>query len=677
MSEQPSEPPSEQHPPAVPAATEPAQVTSAPPAPAPETAAPTATTAPPTTFAAPPAPVPASTGMTDAAPNPVAAPAPAPAPVPQPSPAAAPATPATTATPGTPNPAPSMPSAAPSGFPASVPVSNPPLQATAPPPQIPPYHAAPDVSSNNIPQQAQTPMGSSMPPTMPPMSMGQYTPAYSPSVSQMSVGSQMSYQLQSTPRSKQQQPHREIKRRTKTGCLTCRKRRIKCDEARPICRNCIKSKRDCLGYDPVFRQQSNPSGAPPASTAQPSLVVNPQNPRQSQDPQTPSYPSAPPGYVPASAQPFAPSVQSDSSAPSPKPATPNTQARSTAEPSAEASETMSAMASVQDTLDGTLSLPAGTPSTTTTPAMPSGQVEKIEKTEKVKIQDLFALRGIPPPPHYPIAPIPQVRLNTIQAVYHQYYAPAIDKFLETRWFREQGLSLLLTNAQLMAQYSALLDLFDDPKIKLEPPVMWRAESCEALVVWETMCIIRTARQMVLNGNPSPPNPDQELMTAANRFDVLEALITDDHLRENPLRDDLARALPVNEKSLDDQLRLRSLNFWNSIGHFLTLYDNEASSAVEIDETLARARDVLDEMENRDVIYSFAIGRHLGQRLTDYQQNKPPEGTSEDERDPYTKLYVAQRFIQQQSSNGTNQIVQRLCGMVCRLWELKGLLSRES
>src|SRR5690606_1922172 len=96
-----------------------------------------------------------------------------------------------------------------------------------PPPQIPPYHAAPDVSSNNIPQQAQTPMGSSMPPTMPPMSMGQYTPAYSPSVSQMSVGSQMSYQLQSTPRSKQQQPHREIKRRTRTGCLTCRKRRIK------------------------------------------------------------------------------------------------------------------------------------------------------------------------------------------------------------------------------------------------------------------------------------------------------------------------------------------------------------------------------------------------------------------------------------------------------------------
>lgn len=38
---------------------------------------------------------------------------------------------------------------------------------------------------------------------------------------------------------------RPIKRRTKEGCLTCRKRRIKCDELRPGCRNCHKSKRDC------------------------------------------------------------------------------------------------------------------------------------------------------------------------------------------------------------------------------------------------------------------------------------------------------------------------------------------------------------------------------------------------------------------------------------------------
>ena len=41
----------------------------------------------------------------------------------------------------------------------------------------------------------------------------------------------------------------KMRKRTKTGCLTCRKRRIKCGEERPICGNCIKSKRQCEGYN--------------------------------------------------------------------------------------------------------------------------------------------------------------------------------------------------------------------------------------------------------------------------------------------------------------------------------------------------------------------------------------------------------------------------------------------
>jgi Fungal Zn(2)-Cys(6) binuclear cluster domain len=39
-----------------------------------------------------------------------------------------------------------------------------------------------------------------------------------------------------------------LRKRTKTGCLTCRKRRVKCGEERPTCGNCIKSKRHCEGY---------------------------------------------------------------------------------------------------------------------------------------------------------------------------------------------------------------------------------------------------------------------------------------------------------------------------------------------------------------------------------------------------------------------------------------------
>lgn len=47
---------------------------------------------------------------------------------------------------------------------------------------------------------------------------------------------------------KQKMHKRQVRKRTKTGCMTCRKRRIKCDGAKPSCFNCAKSKRDCMGY---------------------------------------------------------------------------------------------------------------------------------------------------------------------------------------------------------------------------------------------------------------------------------------------------------------------------------------------------------------------------------------------------------------------------------------------
>lgn len=41
---------------------------------------------------------------------------------------------------------------------------------------------------------------------------------------------------------------------------------MQCDETHPTCNNCRKSKRECLGYDPIFRQQP---GTPTSSSVQP------------------------------------------------------------------------------------------------------------------------------------------------------------------------------------------------------------------------------------------------------------------------------------------------------------------------------------------------------------------------------------------------------------------------
>lgn len=39
------------------------------------------------------------------------------------------------------------------------------------------------------------------------------------------------------------------KRRARTGCLTCRARRVKCDEQLPFCRRCVTANIECAGYE--------------------------------------------------------------------------------------------------------------------------------------------------------------------------------------------------------------------------------------------------------------------------------------------------------------------------------------------------------------------------------------------------------------------------------------------
>ncbi|RKL28997.1 hypothetical protein BFJ72_g12221 [Fusarium proliferatum] len=65
--------------------------------------------------------------------------------------------------------------------------------------------------------------------------------------------------------------------KVKTGCATCRIRKIKCDEAKPFCDKCVKTGRKCDGYESVFRPfpskqdaaasgHNHAEGNPPLST---------------------------------------------------------------------------------------------------------------------------------------------------------------------------------------------------------------------------------------------------------------------------------------------------------------------------------------------------------------------------------------------------------------------------
>ncbi|EME49933.1 hypothetical protein DOTSEDRAFT_68677 [Dothistroma septosporum NZE10] len=48
--------------------------------------------------------------------------------------------------------------------------------------------------------------------------------------------------------------------RSRSGCLTCRQRKLKCTEERPTCAQCVKANRECMPSSGItFRHQQNPS----------------------------------------------------------------------------------------------------------------------------------------------------------------------------------------------------------------------------------------------------------------------------------------------------------------------------------------------------------------------------------------------------------------------------------
>ena len=229
------------------------------------------------------------------------------------------------------------------------------------------------------------------------------------------------------------------------------------------------------------------------------------------------------------------------------------------------------------------------------------------------------------------------------------------------------MSHLLHDKRLCEQYATLISRFSfNPSAPPDFHATALTQSLEASVVWSTMALCRQVA-----ANPHPTNGQVNFLEAndgvhdaAKRLEIFEHLVSNQYLDSEPLPQ------PENTRNgtmLDDQLKYREREFWRLIGKFLTLRDDEASSAKEIDDALSSCRSLLDSRENRDVIYSIAIVRHVGQRIAEFPDHME-QPASNDEQDAKTKLYVAKKFIEAEATGkGTNQVIQRLCGMAVRSW----------
>ena len=289
--------------------------------------------------------------------------------------------------------------------------------------------------------------------------------------------------------------------------------------------------------------------------------------------------------------------------------------------------------------------------------------------KRTKIDDLLALGGVHPPLPTPPTSISPAKYDEIKNIYTKMYASSIDKFLETGWFQLKGLNHLLHDGRLCEQFSALIDRFSiTPQNDQDYRVTAMTQSLEAAVIWAIMGLCRRVAS-----TPNPTNGQVNYLEirdgvhdAVKRLDIFENLVTGQYLDTDPPKTENTR----NGTVFDDQLKFREREFWRLMEKFLTIRDDEASSAKEIDDTLQSCRNLLDSRENRDVIYSIAIARHIGQRVAEFPDNlQQPE--SNDEKDARAKLFVAKRFIEDEANGkATNQVMQRLCGMAMRSWTVR-------
>lgn len=282
------------------------------------------------------------------------------------------------------------------------------------------------------------------------------------------------------------------------------------------------------------------------------------------------------------------------------------------------------------------------------------------------IDELFDLNDIPP--QLPVRNVPDLLSpdvnKDLEAFYNYQFAHALDKLFETTWYSTQGFATLSADHKL---YEFAVQCMDEMRAKPvsygQTAPMPAQASLEARLVWSLAIMPRTHQYSTSSGSTDPLT--LELLP---RLDAVENLLTGRYL-------DVSRAPPpasaIIDGSPEQNLKSNQQNFWFHLGKFTSLRDDQGDiqTLENVSRELANMRMILNVLENRDVLYSIAVARHIGGRMPDWTPQTPYLPTTNDPNDDTNKLHIALGFVQTEDQRGTNQVIQRICSMSLRAWSL--------
>lgn len=254
----------------------------------------------------------------------------------------------------------------------------------------------------------------------------------------------------------------------------------------------------------------------------------------------------------------------------------------------------------------------------------------------------------------------------LEDFYNFKYAHALDKLFETSWYTTQGFATLTADHQLHEfAVQCMEEMRPKPGSYGQTAPSPALASLEARLVWSLAALPRVHNLHNTN-SASPSSLTLELL---QRLDTVEHLLTGRYL-------DVARVPPppasVVEMSGEQDSKSVQQAFWYHLGRFTSLRDDQgdAQTLDDVSRELGNMRVILEVLENRDVLYSIAVARHIGGRIPDWSPQTPHLPLSNDPTDDVNKLHVAYSFVQTEDQRGTSQVIQRICSMSLRSWSLQ-------
>jgi hypothetical protein len=276
------------------------------------------------------------------------------------------------------------------------------------------------------------------------------------------------------------------------------------------------------------------------------------------------------------------------------------------------------------------------------------------------MDSLYSLENIPPTlPSRNLNQLASHEVEQVRIMYLAEYASGLDRFFETSWYTDHGFNLVVANNELLRYFMYCIERFSQAQTGGGSHGL---TSLEARLIWQLGCLPRT-----IASNTAPPY----MTNLLQRLAIVENLLCGTYLDPSmvPAQPPIN---PPDPKLVEQYTRYLQDAFWHQLGRFVSIHDDIASpdSAQQIAAALAAMRNILSMLENRDVLYSMAIARHFGGRMVEYTESKILVSKSAEPDDPIAKLAVAMNFIRDEDSQGTTQVVQRLCGMCRRSWQLQ-------